>query len=160
MIVVSDTAPLNYLILIGRVNLLPQLFGRVVAPISVMEEMCHSAAPEVVRAWASTPPDWLEVRAPTTALGRSRLGAGEADAIALAQELDADLLLIDEQYGKRIAVECHLRVTGTLGVLESAAQKGLLELQSTFNDLRQTIFRFPTTLIAEILKRNPPKKPR
>jgi predicted nucleic acid-binding protein len=53
MIVVSDTSPLNYLILIERVNVLPILFNRVVAPPAVVAELCHPEAPKVVADWAS-----------------------------------------------------------------------------------------------------------
>ena len=56
MIVVSDTSPLNYLVLIERVHVLPTLFGRVVAPVAVIAELGHPATPTVVRAWAADPP--------------------------------------------------------------------------------------------------------
>jgi predicted nucleic acid-binding protein len=62
MIVVSDTSPLNYLILIGADQVLPSLFGQVVAPPEVLVEMQHVKAPAEVSAWARQPPAWLEVR--------------------------------------------------------------------------------------------------
>ena len=65
MIVVSDTSPLNYLVLIGHVEILPTLFGRVLVPPAVMAELQQSGTPEPVRRWAGMPPGWLETRAGT-----------------------------------------------------------------------------------------------
>ena len=59
--VVSDTSPLNYLILIEQINLLPQLYRRVLIPGSVLEELNAPATPNLVRAWMSGLPAWLEV---------------------------------------------------------------------------------------------------
>ena len=61
MIVVSDTTPLNYLILIASVDVLRVLFGRLYAPAAVIEELLHSKTPSVVRMWAGSPPEWLTV---------------------------------------------------------------------------------------------------
>ena len=63
MIVVCDTSPLNYLILVGTEGVLPVLFEQVLAPPAVLLEMRHVKAPERVRRWAVVPPAWLEVRA-------------------------------------------------------------------------------------------------
>jgi predicted nucleic acid-binding protein len=65
MIVVSDTSPLNYLILIGAEQVLPALFGQVLAPPEVLVEMQHAEAPPQVSAWAQHPPAWLEIRSPS-----------------------------------------------------------------------------------------------
>jgi predicted nucleic acid-binding protein len=74
-----------------------------------------------VRTWVKNLPLWLEVRSPTTVSRYHGLGPGEAEAIALAAELDADLLLIDERDGTAEAKRLGLNVTGTLGVLDMAA---------------------------------------
>jgi len=66
VIVVSDTSPLNYLVLIEQVQVLPVLFGRVVVPPAVMAELQHAGTPAVVRAWAASPPPWLEIRPPAS----------------------------------------------------------------------------------------------
>jgi hypothetical protein len=97
MIVVSDTSPLNYLVLIEQVQVLPMLFGRVVVPPAVMTELQHAGAPDAVRAWAASPPAWLEIQPPARMEPLLGLGAGEAQAIRLAQELHADAVLIDER---------------------------------------------------------------
>jgi predicted nucleic acid-binding protein len=57
MIVVSDTSPLNYLVLIGEVDLLPKLFAKVYIPPSVIEELTRLKTPDVVRTWAQSPPN-------------------------------------------------------------------------------------------------------
>lgn len=62
MIVAADTTPLNYLVLTGKVELLAKLFGRVVIPPAVLEELRHVRTPEVVREWITLRPAWLTVR--------------------------------------------------------------------------------------------------
>ena len=154
MIVVSDTSPLNYLILIGQVEILPALFSRVVAPPAVLAEMRQAGAPEVVADWATAPPKWLEVIAPTTFDASLPLGAGEAEAIALAQELKADRVLLDERRAAFVARRLGLAVTGTLSVLSLAAEKNLLALPAAILALRQTNFRGPADIIEELLKQD------
>jgi predicted nucleic acid-binding protein len=126
-LVVADTGPLNYLVLIGDIELLPKLFGRVLAPEAVCDELADRDAPAAVRAWAAQRPAWLEVRpnpdfrpddAPTATLDR-----GERSAIALALALNADLVLMDDQEGVAAARRTGLVVIGTLGVLDLAARE-------------------------------------
>jgi predicted nucleic acid-binding protein len=154
MIVVSDTSPLNYLILIGQQEILPVLFRRVVAPPAVLAEMRQLGSPEIVALWASSPPKWLEVIAPTAVDAALALGAGEVEAIALAQELKADYLLLDERKASSAARRLGLTVTGTLTVLALAAEKDLLNLPVAIAALRQTNFRGPAKLIEELLKQD------
>ena len=154
MIVVSDTSPLNYLILIGEVDVLPALFRRVVAPPAVVAEMLQPGAPEIVANWAAAPPKWLEVIAPTTFDANLPLGAGEVEAIGLAQKLKADRLLLDERKATLVATRLGLAVIGTLSVLSLAAEKGLLALPAAIAALRQTNFRGPADLIEELLKQD------
>jgi predicted nucleic acid-binding protein len=97
MIVVADTSPLNYLIRLGRPEVLREIYGRVLVPCAVLTEMQHAEAPAEVRAWASAPPSWLEaaqVRQLDPSLA-AELGSGEREAISLALEVSADVLLID-----------------------------------------------------------------
>ncbi len=65
ILIVADTGPINYLIQIGFIGLLPQLAEKTVLPASVQAELMHRAAPEVVRAWAVAPPAWVEIREAT-----------------------------------------------------------------------------------------------
>ena len=154
MIVVSDTSPLNYLVLIQHVEVLPALFGRVVAPPAVLDELQHPGTPAAVRAWAAAPPGWLEVRAPASIDPGLRLGPGEAEAISLARELKADAVLIDERKALTVARQCGLFVTGTLGVLEIAAEKGLIVLAEAIAALRRTSFRVSDEILDEVLRRD------
>jgi len=142
MIVIADTGPINYLILIGEIELLATLYGRVAVPPSVCEELGRLRAPEAVRAWIAQPPSWLEILTPTNApdAGLAHLDAGERDAILLAEELAADQIVIDEIRGRREAQRRGLHFTGTLGVLAAGAEQGLVDLRSAMDRLRQTSF--------------------
>jgi len=131
MIVVSDTTPLNYLILVDSVHVLPALFGRVFAPTAVIQELLHAKTPDAVRAWAGKPPPWLTVQDPAQLDPVLKLGDGETAAIALAEELRADWVLMDERKGTREAQSRGLHVAGTLTILEVAGAKGLLDYDRT-----------------------------
>ena len=61
MIVIADTTPINYLVLIGKVDILPVLYGRILIPEAVCEELQHDRTPDAVRAWVQKPPAWLEI---------------------------------------------------------------------------------------------------
>ena len=117
--VVSDTSPLNYLILIKQINLLPQLYSRVLIPGSVLTELSAPETPDLVRTWRASLPDWLEVSpdVATSDPDLSHLHAGERDAISLALHVKADALIIDERRAREESEKRGLRVIGTLGVL-------------------------------------------
>src|ERR1700679_1856560 len=104
-LVVANTSPLVYLILIEQIEILPKLFESVLIPDAVQGELGHSLAPEPVRAWAEALPTWAEVKsAPQIVDDAFRsLGGGERAAIALALSIHADLVLIDERKGTQIA---------------------------------------------------------
>lgn len=142
MIVVADTTPLNYLMLIGEIELLPQLFGRVLIPFAVFEELNQAETPGAVRNWMANPPPWLEVRIlrsrPADAL--DYLDQGEREAIALAEETHADRSLIDETEARREAARRNLPFIGKLGVLREGARRGLLDLPSMQARLQATSF--------------------
>lgn len=128
MLVVSDASPLNILVRAELVDILPQLFTRVVIPPAVADELNQEQTPVVVREWLSSAPDWLEVRGPTTARDTMRKGRGEREAITLALEIDAELILADDRMARRQAESLGLRITGTIGVLERAADRNLVPL--------------------------------
>jgi predicted nucleic acid-binding protein len=154
MIVVSDTSPLNYLVLIQRADILPALFGQVVAPPAVMAELQHPGAPAAVRAWADAPPAWLEIRTPLSVIPDLGLGPGESEAISLATEIGASAVLIDERKGMAVAKRLGLFATGTLGVLEMAAANSDIDLVEAIELLRGTNFRASAELFDEILDRD------
>lgn len=154
MIVVSDTSPLNYLLLVGAADVLPTMFNRVVAPPAVLAEMQHPAAPHIVRVWAASPPAWLEVIAPSHLDETLNLGRGEQEAICLAQQLHADIVLIDERKALAVARRLGIPVAGTVAVLELAAQKQLIDLPVVVAQLRQTNFRCPADILDAMLRRD------
>lgn len=140
MIVVADASPFVALANIGRLDLLPILFGRVLIPPQVLDELQSSKRPGTVRAFVATPPEWLEVQAPTTVEPIPDLHAGETAAISLARECQAELLVIDETKGRKAAGDRGLTVTGTIGVLEAAAKRGLVRLEDEFERLKRMGF--------------------
>ncbi|WP_337177488.1 hypothetical protein [Paludisphaera sp.] len=132
MTIVSNLSPLHYLVLIDRLHILPRLFGTVHAPTAVMDEMSAESAPGPVRAWAASPPGWLVVAAPSLVediprLGRGKRGAGEKAAIALALELGAASLLIDDKRGIQEARRRGLATARTLALLDRGAEVGLID---------------------------------
>jgi len=159
MIVVSDTSPINYLILIGADQVLPTLFGQVIAPPAVIAEMQSPKAPLAVSRWAANPPAWLSIRSPAPFAPLGNLGPGESEAIALAQQLAVDVLLIDERAGSKLAKRLGINVVRTLGVIDLAAEKGLLLLPAAIAALRNTTFRIPERLVAELLRLDAARTP-
>ena len=157
MIVIADTSPLNYLVLIGEVEILRRLYRRVVIPEAVLRELRHPETPSAVSEWIARRPAWLEVERITVPPDPNLrwLGEGEREAIILAEQRGPDaLLLMDEGQGCREAQRRHLRITGTLGVLNDAASRGWVDLPSAFERLRQTTFRASPSLLQSLLDRN------
>jgi predicted nucleic acid-binding protein len=159
MIVVSDTTPMNYLVLISAVDVLPHLFKEVIIPSSVLRELNHTKAPEVVRNWVKALPYWLQVsdpksRLPSTAL----LDLGEADAISIAKERGIMDILIDEYQGRKIAESEGLFALPTIAVLERAAEQGLLDLGLAINALKRTTYRVRPEIIQAALERDAERK--
>ena len=64
MIIIADTSPINYLILIKEIDILPKMYGSVVVPQTVREELVRASAPQLVRSWVDHLPNWLETRSP------------------------------------------------------------------------------------------------
>ncbi len=154
MAVVSNTSPLNYLILTGYDHLLPELFGSVVLPEAVANELRSDLAPPVVRQWMSSLPAWISVSSvPTLPADLRSLDQGEAEAIALALATGAELVLLDERKGRRAARERHLNVAGTIGVLDAAATRGLIRLSEALDALAGTSFRISPKYLRELRSR-------
>lgn len=130
MIVVTNTSPLINLAVIGEARLLPELFGRVTAPNMVREEIDSLRLRDQRFRSADTANAavFATVRdASRVALLSLHLDPGEAGAIALALELRADLILLDERRATRAARQLGLRTLGLLGVLLLAKRKGLID---------------------------------
>jgi len=161
MLVVADTSPIHYLILIQHEAVLPLLYTQVVIPPAVVSELQDDETPEAVRLWVAHPPAWFAVRSPQQRIAATdmpHLGLGEREAIILAQELQADVLLIDERDGRRAARSRALAVIGTLGVLEKAAAGGLIDLPRALARLQATSFYAPPALFEETLARDAARK--
>ncbi len=161
-LVVADTGPLHYLVLTGDITLLPVLFEKVIVPERVRAELAHSQAPEAVRGWIAIPPPWLDIRpmnGNAVADDLAALDPGERDAIALAVATKADLLLMDDQGGVAAARQRGFAVTGTLGLLDLAARKGLVDLAAAFARLKATSFYYRQGLLDALLAQHEVKKP-
>lgn len=158
MIVISDTSPINYLVLIDEIELLPTLFGAIIIPQAVLSELQRDKAPQKVEVWLATNPTWLELRTASAIDLTITLGAGECEAISLAKEINADLVLIDDRKARQAAIERGLQVAGTLNILELASIKNLIELREAFDKLQQTNFRVAQTLLDEFLEREKQRK--
>ena len=132
MIVVSDTSPINYLVLIGHIQVLHALFDQVLIPDAVYRELQSPGTPPKVTSWMTAPPAWLSRKSVMSMLhgeALERLGAGEQEAIALAAAMGNSVtLLIDERRGRTVAEEFQIRTIGVLGILEAAAEHGLIDL--------------------------------
>jgi predicted nucleic acid-binding protein len=163
MIVIADTTPLNHLILIDQASLLRTLYGRVIVPLAVVSELLAQAAPPKVKEWISNRPVWLEVNQTVFPAEASlaHLDAGERDAIILAQNLKADLLLMDDPGGRREAVRRNLKITGTLTVLYITAGRGLIEdFPALLKQLLQSGLRASPEMIKYFLARHPERRKR
>ncbi len=146
VVVVADTTPVNYLLLIDQIDLLQKLFETVHIPDIVSPR---------VQNWIATPPPWLIIRpTPHASAIAPHLDAGERAALALAAQLKAQLLLIDERAGTAVARAEGFTVMGTLGVLDLAAINGMIDLRTVLGRLTATNFRVSPRLIDALLTKD------
>ncbi|NEO82967.1 MAG: DUF3368 domain-containing protein [Spirulina sp. SIO3F2] len=159
MIIISDTSVITNLAAIEHLHLLPKLYGQVMIPDTVYHELADVEPPEPGTREVQTE-SWFSICSATQhelvdRLQReARLDRGESEAIALALELNADLLLIDERRGRQEANRLGLKITGLLGVLIEAKQKRLISaIKPLMNSLQQTSrFRISPALYQKILE--------
>ena len=153
---VADTGPINYLVLIGSIDLLPDLFQNVSIPSAIYGELSSLKAPLAVRQWIAVTPPWLQVHQGTATedVSLTRLDPGEKAALQLAISINADALLIDDRRGVTAARQKGVRVIGTLGILDLAAQRHLVDLPAAFARLRRTTFRCPDDIMEHLLARH------
>jgi predicted nucleic acid-binding protein len=154
MLVIADSSPLHYLILIDHAAILPALFGQIIIPNTVYSEVTHQNTPAIVRETVQRMPGWLVVKIPRSIESIPEIDPGECAAISLARELKADLLLIDDLDGRAAAAQRGVRIIGTLGVLEVAAERGLIALPDAVARIRKTRFRVSDALLADALNRD------
>lgn len=131
------------------------MFEKVIIPPEVRDELVRAGAPDAVRRWIQAPPAWLEVMAPPGGLSDDAmlggLDEGEKSALALAASLVADLVLMDDREGVRVARNKGFRVIGTLGVLGLGARRGLIDLTEAVERIKRTNFRYRKEIIDKML---------
>lgn len=152
---ISDSSPLIHLSAINRLPLLNRFYDHVIIPPAVWREVVDKGAERqgAIEVREASSQGWMKIVAPTEGpvlnFLRGRLDSGESEAIALALELNAEILLMDEEYGRSVGRQFGLAITGTVGILLRAKMKGLIPNLGTELDnlrrsghfyLRQSIF--------------------
>lgn len=162
MIAVADSGPIRYLVLIEEVHLLPVLYGTILVPPGVAAELTHPSTPLPVHTWVQNRPEWIEIRGPRAALPELSpfLGRGEREAIALAEELGASVLLADDGAARQEAARRKIPIQGTLGILDLAAEHGLANFEAVMRKLSETNFRAGPKLIRFFMDRDAHRKSR
>lgn len=156
MIIVSNTSPINYLVLIGEIDLLPQLFTQIIIPQMVYSELSDLKAPTPVQSWIKTPPNWLIIQSFNADSDQimELLDPGESAAILLSEQLKADLILLDDMKARRIAKDRGLTVTGILGILDQAATMKLINVSIAIKNLQNTSFWASQSLFQNLLDKH------
>lgn len=156
MHIISNTTPISNLIRIQQLPLLTALFGEVWIPEAVAHELDRGA--KILGAWQDAPGSQAlriakPLDGPFLRQLESVLHAGEAAAIALAVETKAELLLMDELEGRRVALYHSISLSGTLGILLKARQRGLVEhLAPLIDALQSSNFRIHPELRRQVLR--------
>lgn len=129
MIVIADTTPLSQLAKIGRLDLLPAVYGRVAVPQEVFREVTRGAHPAVEMVRAATWIDVLDLPDPASVRSlqaETGLDEGECAAIVLAENTPNSLLLVDDKAARRATLSRGVRVGGTVATLLLAKNRGLI----------------------------------
>ncbi|MDM8550752.1 hypothetical protein QUF72_11765 [Desulfobacterales bacterium HSG2] len=150
--VVADATPIRYLTEIRAVRILPYLFGKVFIPNAVFRELTHRHTPKIVHDFIVSSPEWLEVRTVvSTDHSLSALDPGEREAILLADEIGAEVILLDEKAARNAAEQRGVRCVGTLRILSDGAKEGQIDIYRAVSRLRQTTFRAKPALFEKAL---------
>jgi uncharacterized protein len=160
VIVVSDTSPITNLAAIGQLDLLEKLYTSIIIPQAVYNEMV-AVGKVVPGAWEVQTFSWIQIQVVTNAqsvvdiqTSQDNIDLGEAEAIVLSLELNADLVLMDERRGRAVAIDYGLKVTGLLGVLVQAKRNGLIADVKPLMDrlIEQVDFRVGSQLYETVLQ--------
>jgi uncharacterized protein len=159
VIVVSDTSPITNLAAIDQLDLLQQLYTRLIIPTAVYNEMVtvDKLVPGAVEVqtlpWIQTQSIADSQQAIAIRESQENIDLGEAEAIVLALGLKADLLLMDERRGRAVAISYGLQVTGLLGVLLQAKRNNLIPAVKPLMDqlIDRADFRVSSQLYADVL---------
>lgn len=157
MIIVSNTSPISNLIIIGEISILQKIYPKILIPPAVHSELTRLPTLQTMMI-SLLDASWLEIQAPTNLqllnILSQTLDPGETEAIALAIELSADRLLIDERLGRSIAASYGLKLRGLVGILINAKQQGLIPVLQPILDrlINQAGFRVSQTLYDRTLQ--------
>ncbi|CAN5434916.1 DUF3368 domain-containing protein [soil metagenome] len=152
--IIADTSPLNYLILIDAAEVLPKIFQKVIIPTAVQSELLDIGASEKVQKWIQSAPNWLEVEKVDKIDQNINLGLGEVEVISLAVEISVDLILLDDKAARLSATQRNLQVIGTLGVLKLADEQKFIDFEIALKRLQKTNFRASKVLLEALLNRD------
>jgi len=151
---VSDTSPLNYLLLIGMVDVLPELYSTVMIARETYRELLAPDTPSAVREWALHPPSWISItdeEISTHIRWPESLQAADRAAIQLALRSRSPFLIMDERAGTNFARTLGIDTTGTLGALDAAARRGFISLEEAVAKLRLTTCRCSRKILEDLL---------
>lgn len=158
MAIVTDSTPLHYLILIGEIDLLRKLYGRIVIPNAVIEELSHSQTPVQIREWIGALPSWASTCLAGAIIPQlARLGPGEREALTIAQRTPASIVLTDDLEARGAAESLGIQTVPTIRVLSTAAALGLIDFRHSLARLSETNFRVSRRLMANLLNQHPVK---
>ncbi len=153
--VVSNTTPIISLLKLNLLDLLKQLYLQIYIPVAVYNEIEAGKTKEFFKDLSKI--DWIniiEIQDKQAVKYFLDLDSGEAEAIVLATELNADLIILDEKLGRFHAKHADLKVTGTIGVLIKAKKAGLIkDLKPLLNELTDKEVWISEKLKREILKK-------
>ncbi|MGI0479734.1 DUF3368 domain-containing protein [Geminocystis sp. CENA526] len=154
MIIIADTSPLCYLIIIDCINILPELYGKIIIPEVVYQELTNQCSPKKVREYLKNKPEWLVIKnhQEKIDLELDKLDKGEKSAIILAEEVKADLIILDEKLARKVAKNRNLKIIGLLGILYDGCLAGLIEVNK-FKELEKTNFFISPKLLENIINK-------
>ena len=152
--IVSNTTPILSLLKINKLNLLKKLYGQIIIPFAVYQEIENGKEKHYYQDLSSV--DWIEIKKIKNPGSKNfifDLDDGEAEVMILANEIDADLVIIDEIIGRRYAKQLDLKITGTLGVLLKAKKEGyILSVEELLTELTQKGTWLNPKLITKVLQ--------
>ncbi len=156
MIIISDTSPISNFFIIGKLQLLQNIYENVIIPEAVYNELTALQQSGFDISNITLSP-WITVQKITSETELpfllQKIDRGEAEAIILAKELHAELLLMDESRGRKIAKEAGLQTIGLLGVLLEAKSKAIISsVKEIIDELKNKAkFRIHEKLYKEVL---------
>lgn len=161
MIVISDTTPVISLLKAGHLEVLKDLFGEVIIPEAVFQELTGNATfkeeAAQVRSCSFIRVDRVKDQKTVNIFRRvTGLDAGESESIVMAEEKQADLLLMDERKGRRVANQMGLTITGTIGILLHAFDEKILsgkEVENCLAKMNECGIRLNSALRDKVIER-------